>query len=475
MLIGSVLLFISIIAGKISGKLGVPSLLIFLAVGMFAGSDGPGGIYFDDPHITQFLGIIALSVILFSGGLDTRWRSAKPAAIKAGALSTFGVLLTAAATGAFVVYFLHLSWLEGLLLGAIVSSTDAAAVFSVLRTKSLGLKNNLGHLLELESGSNDPMANVLTLSLIYLINSPETTAWGIAVFFLKQMLIGAALGLLLGRLMVVFFNKINLDSDGLYPVLMLAYVMFAYSATDFIGGNGFLAVYLSAIVIGNSNVIFKSRTMKFFDGLAWLAQIIMFLTLGLLVFPKQILPVIWSGLAVSLFLIFVSRPLGVLLSLLPFKMPFRDKIFISWVGLRGAVPIVFATYPLTYGVDGAQFIFNIVFFIVITSVIVQGTTLSFFAKLLKLDEPAKAAEHKEITLSEDVNSELIEYGITEKSPACGKKLSQLGLPSTTLVVLITRNREHLTPRGDTIIEQGDILYVMTDDNSAIGKLDERLK
>jgi potassium/hydrogen antiporter len=360
LLIGSILLLFSILASKTSGRLGVPSLIIFLAIGMLAGSEGIGGIQFDDPYFAQSLGVIALTFILFSGGLETKWESVKTVLWKGVTLSTLGVLLTAIFIGVFIMLITDFTLAEGLLIGAIVSSTDAAAVFSILRSKSLGLKGSLRPLLELESGSNDPMAYFLTIGITSVMVNEETTYVSLIPLFFQQMIIGAVAGYLLGKAMIWIFNKINLDYDGLYPVLTLAMVLFTYSFTTYIQGNGFLAVYLAAIILGNHNFVHKKSIIRFYDGQAWLMQIVMFLTLGLLVFPSEMLPFLGTGMMIALFLIFLARPIAVFLCTLPFKMNNRERLLISWVGLRGAVPIVFATYPLIQGVEKSDMIFNIV-------------------------------------------------------------------------------------------------------------------
>ncbi|MDL5047998.1 potassium/proton antiporter [Oscillatoria amoena NRMC-F 0135] len=343
LLLGSILLFLSIIASKTSYRVGLPALIMFLLLGMLAGSDGPGGIYFNDPKLAQFIGVVALNFILFSGALDTKFESVKPILKEGIVLSTIGVIITAAIVGAFTYWFADLTLLESFLLGAIVSSTDAAAVFSILRGRSVGLKRNLRPILELESGSNDPMAYVLTISLLSLYGHQEEGVWTLVVLFFQQMIVGAGLGVLLGKGITWIVNKINLDVDGLYPVLVTALVLFTFSITDFVGGNGFLAIYISGLMVGNAQLIHKKTLIQFYDGVAWLMQIIMFLTLGLLVFPSYIIPVMGSGLIVAAVLMFIARPLSVFASLAFFRIPFRDKVFISWVGLRGAVPIVFAT------------------------------------------------------------------------------------------------------------------------------------
>ncbi|WP_143959576.1 potassium/proton antiporter [Litoribacter populi] len=460
--ISSVLLILSIVASKTAGKAGIPILLLFLAIGILAGSEGIGGIYFNDPNLTQFLGITALTYILFSGGLDTKWQSIKPVLGPGLVLSTVGVLLTAVSVGLFVHAVSSFSLLEGLLMGAIVSSTDAAAVFGILRAKSIGLKGNLRPMLELESGSNDPMAYFLTIGLTSMLSIEQFTFIDLIPVFFMQMAIGGAGGYLLGRGIVLIINRINLEYEGLYPVLMLGMVAMLYALIDFAGGNGFLGVYVAALAIGNGKMVHKKSLIKFFDGVAWLMQIVMFITLGLLVFPSQVMPIIGLGALVSLFLIFVARPLGVFVSLAFFKYKIRDKLFISWVGLRGAVPIVFATFPLIAGVEKSNIIFNIVFFIVLTSVALQATTLSIMAKWLSLAVPEglKRRSLLDLELSEDFKNALVEVDLPEDSEIGGKKIWELDFPKTSLIVLINRNEKFITPNGLTELKGGDKLLIM---------------
>jgi cell volume regulation protein A len=469
LLLGSILLFISIIASKTSFKLGIPTLILFLIVGMLAGSDGPGGIYFDDPKTAQFLGVVALNFILFSGGLETKLESIKPIMKDGIALSTLGVLITAMLVGVFAAYVLGFSVTEGMLLGAVVSSTDAAAVFSILRSRSVGLKGNLRPLLEFESGSNDPMAYFLTVSLIDLVLHPEASILLLIPKFFIGMIIGGACGYLLGRAMTWVVNRIHLEADGLYPVLILALVFFTFSFTDRIGGNGFLAVYVSAIILGNSNFIHKKSLIRFYDGQAWLMQIVMFVALGLLVYPKQMVPVIPQGLLITAFLIFVARPVAVFISLARAKdLNWRKKLFLSWVGLRGAAPIVFATYPLLAHVIYANTIFNLVFFISATSVLLQGTTLPVMARWLHVSVPEKLRRRfpLDIELKEDLKTTLVEVDVPANSPAVGKAVVDLRLPKSALIVLIHRNGKYLTATGETVIEGADHLLVLTDKTSA---------
>lgn len=471
LLIGSILLFISLIAGKTSYKFGVPVLILFLGIGMLAGSDGIGGIHFDNPKTAQFIGIVALNFILFSGGLDTGWQSVKPVLWQGITLSTLGVMLTACLVGIFVWLVTDFTIYEGLLLGSIVSSTDSAAVFSILRSKSIALKGNLRSTLELESGSNDPMAYILTIVFTGLVINQDSSFIEILPMFLRQLLLGGLLGFAFGKLGSIAINKIKLDYEGLYIVLVIAIMFFSFSATDFIGGNGFLAVYIVAVYLGNQELIHKKKILKSFDSFAWLMQIILFLTLGLLVFPKQIIPVIGIGLLISVFLIIVARPLSVFISLMPFKIQQRSRLFISWVGLRGAVPIVFATYPLIEGADKANMIFNIVFFISITSVLIQGTTLPLVAKWLHLTLPEKLKQRTQtdIVLTDGIMSNLTEVVIPENCSIIGKQLVQLGLPKTTLISFIQRNEKYLTPNGATTIMSKDKLYILSEDKLSLEK------
>jgi cell volume regulation protein A len=469
LLIGSVLLVLSVIAGKTSFRLGVPTLILFVFIGMLAGSEGIGKINFDDPNVAQFIGIVALNFILFSGGLETRWEVIKPVFWHGLTLSSVGVLITAVSVGVFVWAVTDFTFYEGLLLGAVVSSTDAAAVFSILRSKSLGLKKNIRAVLELESGSNDPMAYFLTIAVMGLIMSKEHSALSIIPLFIKQMVIGSAVGFLTGRLGKELINRIALDFEGLYPVMVIALMFFTYSFTDFIGGNGFLAVYFSAVYLGNQYLIHKKTIMQVFDGLAWLMQIVLFLTLGLLVFPSQIIPVLGLGLLLSAFLMFVARPLSVFVSLLPFRLKLKAITFISWVGLRGAVPIVFATFPLLAGIGKSHMIFNLVFFISLTSVLLQGTTLGLVAKWLHVAVPGKAKQKTalDIELSDTMKSELTEIEIDDRSPAVGKRILDLGFPRAALIAIIKRKGIFITPNGSTVIEPNDKLVIIAENAESL--------
>src|SRR5438874_8134665 len=386
--VSSLLLLLSILAWKVSSRLGIPALLLFLGIGMLAGSDGPGGIYFDDASVAQSVGVVALAFILFAGGLDTEWKVVRPALGAALALSTIGVLLTALVVAVFALFLLHVSFLEGLLLGAIISATDAAAVFSVLGARKLNLSGKLTPLLELESGSNDPMAVFLTIGLTNLLANPHESVFAVLLLFVQQMGIGAIFGMLLGWGAIYLIGRLKLEEAALYPVLTIALVLLAYGLTATLGGSGFLAVYLVGVLLGNSSVQRVNRLTGFHDSLAWLMQIAMFLILGLLVFPSRLPAVFVSGLLITGAVIFIARPVSVLITLLPMKMSFREKLFVGWVGLRGAALIVLATFPLLAGLSKASFVFDLVFFVVLASVLLQGTTVQFVARWLRVIAPA---------------------------------------------------------------------------------------
>ena len=476
LLVGSILLMISIIAGKTTYKFGVPTLLLFLLIGMLAGSEGLGGIYFDNPTLAQFIGIFSLNFILFSGGLDTHINTIKPVIKEGVALSTVGVLFTALSLGTFVYYITDFTLFESFLLGSIVSSTDAAAVFSILRSKSLALRKNIRPTLELESGSNDPMAYVLTIAFLSLVVNPDQGILSIIPLFLQQMLVGGLLGIVFGFLSKRIINGIDLGFEGLYPVLVIALMFITFSTTDVLGGNGFLAIYICAVYLGNQNIIHKRTILKMFDGMAWLVQIVLFLTLGLLVFPSKIVPIIGIGLLISLFLIVVARPIGVLISLAPFRMPMRRRAYISWVGLRGAVPIVFATYPLITGIDKADMIFNIVFFISVTSIMIQGTTLSIVAKWLKvaLPESKKQISAVEKFVIEIPKALMREIKLKPGNQGVNHRIIDLNFPRAASIVMINRDDQYLRPNGTTILQGDDLLYVLADDEATFEEVTKTL-
>ncbi|MDR2009790.1 MAG: potassium/proton antiporter [Bacteroidales bacterium] len=477
LLVASILLFISLLVGKAGSRFGVPALLLFLFIGILAGSEGLG-IKFDSPVMAQYIGVIALNIILFSGGLDTQISEIKPIVWPGVILATIGVLLTALITGFFIYWLtnnlfhtISFTLLESLLLASVMSSTDSASVFGILRSKGLSLKENLRPLLELESGSNDPMAYMLTIVLIQLIQTPEINTGLILLTFFQQLIFGAVAGFLLGKLAVRIINHIDLNNDALYSVLLLTITFFIFGFTDFIGGNGYLAVYVGGLYIGNKRFVQKRSSLKFFDGLSWLFQIVMFLSLGLLVNPTELIPIAGIGILIGIFMILVSRPLSVILCMAPFrKFSTRARIFTSWVGLRGAVPIIFATYPWVAGVEGSKMIFNIVFFITILSLVVQGTSIPAMAKWLKLSRPIKKTKKLkefDIEFSDDIKSVMTEITITEEMLEGGDTLIDLSLPDRTLVAMVKRQENYFIPRGNNHLEVGDSILVITDNEEAL--------
>lgn len=480
LLVLSTLFLFSMLAGKASSKFGVPALLLFLAVGMLSGTDGLG-IEFNNLYIAQSIGTVALCIILFSGGLDTKISEIKPVMARGLMLSTFGVFLTAFIAGVLIWMVAAvftpsagIGLLTALLLASTMSSTDSASVFSILRSKGLNLKNNLRPMLELESGSNDPVAYILVITFIEILkmdSNPDYLIIGGRL--LLQLGIGALFGYILGKLAVILINRLHIDNDSLYPILVFTFCMFIFSVTYFAGGNSYLAVYISGIVIGNSKFVHKRSAINFFDGLAWLFQLIMFLTLGLLVNPRELLPVIIPGLIISILMIFIARPLSVYMALLPFpKMPKKDKVYVSWVGLRGAVPIIFAIYPLAADIPHSNFIFNIVFFCTLVSLVVQGTTLTSLAGLLGLiDKPKrnKRLKNFDIDFSDEIKSITSEITITNELLKSGNHLMDLSLPEQTLAVMVKRGDKYFIPTGNTILHDRDKLLIITDNQEALNE------
>lgn len=470
LLITAVLMLLSILASKVSARIGVPALLLFLLIGMLAGSDGPGGIYFDNPWLAQTLGTTALAYILFSGGLNTNWRQVREIAAPALTLSSLGVVITALSVGAFSHFLLEVSWLEGFLLGAIVSSTDAAAVFSILRSRSTRLSGRLEPLLELESGSNDPMAVFLTISLTTLISQPGLEPASLIPRFILQFALGSALGWLAGAASARFFNRLKLAEEGLYPVLTTTLVILIYGATTVLQGNGFLAVYIAGIVLGNRSFIHKKSLTHFHDGLTWFMQITMFLILGLQVFPSRLPEVMVNGLLVAGFLMLAARPLSVFIGLAPFGFSLREKILVGWVGLRGAAPIILATFPLLANIPEASELFHLVFFVVLVSVLLQGSSIPLAARWLGMNAAAPV-EVGGLTLPERFVSlnqgEILEIQIPMSSAAHGRQIMDLGLPENSLVVLIQRGASYIIPRGDAVLQAGDQVLLATDSAAAV--------
>ena len=467
-LVGALLLFVAAMAGKVAYRFGAPALLLFLGVGMLFGLNF---ISYRSVEMTQFVGMIALCIILFTGGMDTKFSEIKPIIGPGVVLATVGVVMTAFVLAGFV--WLVAPWLGieipfalALLLASTMSSTDSASVFSILRSKKQGLKQNLRPLLELESGSNDPMAYMMTILLISVVsNTSSGVGLGMSVvFFVVQMVVGALSGYLIGRLAVWTINRIKLANHSLYSVLLLAFIFFSFAFTDLIKGNGYLAVYLSGLVIGNHKLEQKRPLTVFFDGFTWLMQIVMFLTLGLFVNSNELLEprVLILGGLVGAFMILVARPLTVFTCLLPFrKFTTKARLYVSWVGLRGAVPILFAIYPLMAHVENAGLLFNVVFLGTIISLLVQGTTVSGMANLLGLAYEERESAFS-VDMHQDMKSALTEVEVNETMLESGHTLKDITLPENTLVMMVCRDGEYFVPQGKTELKLGDKLLVISD-------------
>ena len=467
-LVGALLLFVAVMAGKVAYRFGAPALLLFLGVGMLFGLNF---ISYRSVEMTQFVGMIALCIILFTGGMDTKFSEIKPIIGPGVVLATVGVVMTAFVLAGFV--WLVAPWLGieipfalALLLASTMSSTDSASVFSILRSKKQGLKQNLRPLLELESGSNDPMAYMMTILLISVVsNTSSGVGLGMSVvFFVVQMVVGALSGYLIGRLAVWTINRIKLANYSLYSVLLLAFIFFSFAFTDLIKGNGYLAVYLSGLVIGNHKLEQKRPLTVFFDGFTWLMQIVMFLTLGLFVNSNELLEprVLILGGLVGAFMILVARPLTVFTCLLPFrKFTTKARLYVSWVGLRGAVPILFAIYPLMAHVENAGLLFNVVFLGTIISLLVQGTTVSGMANLLGLAYEERESAFS-VDMHQDMKSALTEVEVNETMLESGHTLKDITLPENTLVMMVCRDGEYFVPQGKTELKLGDKLLVISD-------------
>jgi potassium/hydrogen antiporter len=462
LLVGAVLLLVGIVSSKLSTRVGVPVLVLFLAIGMLAGEDGIGGIEFDNYSLAHGIGTLALAIILFDGGLRTPMAAIRLAWKPASVLATAGVALTAAITGGAASLILGLPILYGLLLGSIAGSTDAAAVFSILRSRGLHLRRRLEATLEIESGSNDPMAILMTIALIQIILAGEASGWGLALFFVRQMGVGAVVGILVGRAAALLINRIELDAAGLYPVLAAVGGVLAYASAASLGGSGFLSVYVAGIVVGNARTIFQRGTFLFHDGFAWIAQMVMFIMLGLLSTPSQLVRFAPEGLLIAVVLTVVARPVAVLALLLPFRFRPAELAFLSWAGLKGAVPIILATYPFIFAVPQAETIFNVVFFVVLVSAVTQGWTLRFVAQRLGVQGPPRpeAPVALEITSLRHIDGDIVDFTISDVSRAAGRRLRDLALPEGAVVALITRDDEIIPPRGSTQIQSGDHVFVV---------------
>ncbi len=458
-LFGSLLLA-GVISAKFSNRFNVPSLVLFIIVGMALNPL----IYYDNAKLTQLFGILALIIILFDGGMQTSWRDIRPVIGGSVSLATIGVMITATVFGVCSVFILGIDWKEGMLIGAIVGSTDAAAVFAVLGSQNV--KKRLTSTLEAESGTNDPMAVFLTISFIEWIQIPDLSVWEMLFSFVWQMGLGLGLGLLAGWFIVQVLNRIALDTSGMYPILAIGFAILTYSGVGLLKGSGFLAVYVMALVIGNSDLQYRFTIVRFNEGFAWLMQIMMFILLGLLVFPLQLLEITWQGLVLSILLMFVARPLGVFISLMYSKFTGKEKTLIAWAGLKGAVPIVMATYPMIAGLEHGQLFFNIVFFIVLTSALIQGATISPLAKRLGLaGEPGGQQVHAlELVSVGKTNMDLVKKTIEPGACIENSYLHQLRLPDDTLITAIIRGEEMIAPKGTTQLLAGDVAYVLVAKN-----------
>ena len=473
LLIGAILLFVAVLAGKVAYRFNAPALLLFLTVGLFFGYDI---ISFNSPELTQFIGMVSLCIILFSGGMDTKFSEIRPILPQGITLATAGVLMTALILGGFVYLVapfigFELSFPLALLLASTISSTDSASVFSILRTRRQGLSENLRPLLELESGSNDPMAYILVVLLIKMLggHGEEIGLGGAIVMFIVQMAMGAMIGYLFGRASVWVMNKININNASLYSVLLLACVFFTFSFTSLIKGNGYLAVYIAGLIVGNNKLVNKRTVTTFFDGITWLFQIIMFLMLGLLVNLNEALQpkMLLLGIAAGSFLMLIARPIATFTCLIPFRSLSRKaRTYISWVGLRGAVPIIFATYPWVAKIEGSEVLFNVVFIMTILSLVVQGTTVSSMAELLGLAYTEKESMF-ENALQDKVKSAFTEISVTEQMLSVGNTLNKVALPDNTLVVMVCRDGDYFVPKGNAELQMGDKLLILSDRNDEL--------
>ncbi|MTB82093.1 potassium/proton antiporter [Providencia stuartii] len=461
-LLTSILILLGIFSSKLSARLGLPMLVMFLFIGMLAGEDGIGQIAFNNVNVSYAVGSLALALILFDGGLQTSVKSIRLVWKPAFTLATFGVLITAGITGLAAAYILGIPLLEGLLLGAIVGSTDAAAVFSLLRNAGIYLNERLQSTLEIESATNDPMAIFLTVGLLQLLMNQSASGSELLLLFVSQMGIGTLVGLSVGWISIKIINKIKLLATGLYPVLVAACGLLSFGLASNLQGSGFLSIFVTGVVIGNARFVFQRNTFLFHDGLAWLSQIIMFVMLGLLVNPSSLLEVWFEGLVIALVLTFIARPIAVVPVLKFFKFSREEITLVSWVGLRGSVPIILAIFPFIYGLPGANLIFDVVFFVVLISATLQGSTLPYVARKLNLMQPPPLlpAATLDITAVDQIDADLVEYTLGEDCSAVGRRLSQLALPDQTVIAMITRGKSVLPPRGSTRLIADDHLFVV---------------
>ncbi len=457
MMICGLVLLISITASKVLYKFGVPILLVFIVLGMIFGSDGIVGIYFANYSLTNELCSIALVLIMFYGGFGTNWKIAKPSLKPALLMSTVGVIITTLLTGIFVSFILKVSILEGLLTGAVVASTDAASVFAILRSQKLNLKGSLASLLEVESGSNDPTAYMLTIAILTLMSSGSAS--GLIVIILKQVIFGILVGAILAKISVYILRNVDFEIKGFDTIFLTAIAIFAYALSEWLGGNGYLSVYLAGVIIGNSKIPHKKNLFYYFDGVSWIMQIALFFLLGLLSFPSKFNTVIGISMTISMFLVFIARPVATFLILKPFGYSRNEKLFVSWVGLRGAASLVFAIYAMTYGVKIENDIFHIIFFVALFSVAIQGTLIPILAKKLDLVDNSTTVFKTFNDYTGEMSSKLIELTIYKDSDWVNKSIMDADIPNEILIVMIKRKDEIIIPKGASIIEEGDILVL----------------
>lgn len=460
LLVVGLLVAFSVIFSRQIDRLGVPIVLLFLGLGMLGGSEGIGGIAFDDYRFAVRVGTIYLVLILFDGGLNTPWRAVRRVLVPAGTLATVGVTLTAGLLALFA-RLLGLDWTDALLLGAVVSSTDAAAVLAVLRGGRLHLQPRVGNILEVESCANDPMAMILTVTMIEVAKSPDALQWTLALTVPLQLAVGAVAGFAVGYGGLLIIRHIRPPTVGLYPAITLAIAFLSFGVATLLEGSGLLSVYISALVLGNAVLPYRTGLARVHEALAWLSQIALFLMLGLLVFPTKLLEVAGVGLATALFLAFVARPVAVLLCLLPLRLPLREMGYVSWIGLRGAVPIILGAFPVLAQVPGAERVFNIVFFIVVVSAILPGTTIRFVTRWLGLadPEPPKPSAILEIHSAHKLNGEIVSFFIQPPAAVCGASLAQIELPPDSAVILVVRGSDLVAARGATVLLPDDHVYV----------------
>ena len=457
MIICALVLLICVTSTKILYKFGVPILLIFIVLGMIFGSDGLVGIYFNDYELSSKVCTIALIFIMFYGGFGTNWEMAKPVVMPSILMSTLGVVFTATVTGVFCFWLFKTTLLEGLLIGSIVGSTDAASVFAILRSQKLNLKGSIASMLELESGSNDPCAYMLTIIILGLMSGG---GYGnIIPMILKQIIVGVVISIILAKLSVYLLRYTKFEIEGFYPIFITAVAVLSYSLSEYFSGNGYLSVYITGIIIGNAKIPHKKSIFQFFDGISWLMQIMLFFLLGLLAFPSKIPAVMIKGISISIFMVLIARPVAIFSILSWFKFPVREKIFVSWVGIRGAASIVFAILAVTYGVSIDNDIFHIIFFIALFSVVVQGTVIPKLARKLDLIDNNESVLKTFNDYKEDKNTRLIEFTIDKNNIMANKKIMDANIPEDILVVMIKRNGDVFVPNGSTEILPGDILVL----------------